>query len=57
MTLERDGFVYFVGRHDDMIVSGGENINPAEIEEVLREQRPSRRPRWWVSPTRCGASA
>jgi acyl-CoA synthetase (AMP-forming)/AMP-acid ligase II len=34
---DEDGYVYFVGRHDDMIVSGGENIHPAEIEEVLHE--------------------
>lgn len=34
---DEDGFVYFVGRADDMIVSGGENIYPAEIEEVLHE--------------------
>ena len=32
-----DGFFYFVGRHDDMIISGGENIHPAEVEEVLHE--------------------
>ncbi|APX97186.1 class I adenylate-forming enzyme family protein [Natronorubrum daqingense] len=37
--IERDeeGFVYFVGRADDMIVSGGENVHPAEIEEVIYE--------------------
>ena len=34
---DEDGYVYFVGRSDDMIVSGGENIYPAEIEEVLHE--------------------
>lgn len=34
---DEDGFVYFLGRHDDMIISGGENIHPAEIEEVLHE--------------------
>ncbi|THE64065.1 long-chain fatty acid--CoA ligase [Salinadaptatus halalkaliphilus] len=34
---DEEGYLYFVGRHDDMIVSGGENIHPAEIEEVLHE--------------------
>ena len=34
---DEEGFVYFVGRYDDMIISGGENIHPAEIEEVLHE--------------------
>lgn len=32
-----DGFVYIVGRIKDMIISGGENIYPAEIESVLAE--------------------
>jgi acyl-CoA synthetase (AMP-forming)/AMP-acid ligase II len=35
--VDEDGFVHFAGRHDDMIVSGGENIYPAEVEEVLHE--------------------
>ena len=32
---DEDGFYYFVGRTDDMFVSGGENIFPGEVEAVL----------------------
>jgi acyl-CoA synthetase (AMP-forming)/AMP-acid ligase II len=32
---DRDGFYYFVGRTDDMFVSGGENIFPGEVEGLL----------------------
>lgn len=36
---DADGFHYFVGRRDDMFVSGGENIYPGEVERML-EQHP-----------------
>ncbi|RBI59989.1 hypothetical protein DMJ13_20085 [halophilic archaeon] len=32
-----DGYLHIEGRKDDMIISGGENIYPAEIENVLLE--------------------
>lgn len=33
--MDEDGYIYIVDRKKDMIVSGGENIYPREIEEVL----------------------
>jgi fatty-acyl-CoA synthase len=32
---DEEGFIYIVDRKKDMIISGGENIYPAEVEEVL----------------------
>ena len=32
---DANGFHYFVGRSDDMFVSGGENIYPADVERML----------------------
>jgi acyl-CoA synthetase (AMP-forming)/AMP-acid ligase II len=33
--LDADGYLFIEGRSDDTIIRGGENIAPAEIEEVL----------------------
>ena len=33
--LDSDGFLYLAGRADDVIIRGGVNIYPAEIEETL----------------------
>lgn len=38
--LDEAGYLYVEGRIDDIIVRGGENISPGEIEDVLR-QHPS----------------
>ncbi len=32
---DEDGYVFLAGRKDDMIIRGGENVAPAEIESVL----------------------
>jgi fatty-acyl-CoA synthase len=34
---DEDGYYYIAGRAKDMIISGGENIYPAEVEAVLHE--------------------
>jgi acyl-CoA synthetase (AMP-forming)/AMP-acid ligase II len=35
--LDEAGYLFVEGRGDDTIIRGGENIAPAEIEEVIRE--------------------
>jgi len=34
--MDEDGYIYLAGRGDDMIIRGGENISPEEVEDVLR---------------------
>lgn len=36
-TVDENGFYFFQGRADDMFVSGGHNIYPSKIEEILEE--------------------
>jgi acyl-CoA ligase (AMP-forming) (exosortase A-associated) len=35
VTMDEDGFLYFVGRRDTLIKSSGFRISPTEVEEVL----------------------
>jgi len=34
-SIDDEGFIYINMRRDDLIVSGGENVNPKEVEDVL----------------------
>jgi 2-furoate---CoA ligase len=34
-SVDADGDLWVAGRVDDMIISGGENIHPVEVEDVL----------------------
>jgi acyl-CoA synthetase (AMP-forming)/AMP-acid ligase II len=36
-TWDEDEYVTIVGRKDDMIISGGENIHPTQVEAILAE--------------------
>ncbi len=35
VTYDEDGFLYYVGRRDDLIKSSGYRISPSEIEDVI----------------------
>lgn len=33
--MDEEGYIYLAGRGDDLIIRGGENISPQEVEDVL----------------------
>lgn len=35
VTMDEDGYLYFVGREDDMIKTSGYRVSPTEVEEVV----------------------
>ena len=63
--MDADGYLYLAGRKDDLIIRGGENISPDEVEAVLRthpaiEEAGHRPPRYGLGRTgdghRCAQS-
>ena len=49
--VDEDGFLFIVDRIKDMIIRGGYNVYPREVEEVSTLTRPSPRRRSSASPT------
>src|SRR5262249_21735733 len=37
-TMDRDGYIRITGRIKDIIIRGGENVSPKEIEDLMRQQ-------------------
>jgi acyl-CoA ligase (AMP-forming) (exosortase A-associated) len=37
VTRDEDGFLYFVGRQDEMIKTSGYRVSPTEVEDVIQE--------------------
>ena len=53
--FDADGRLFIDGRDDEMIVSGGENVFPREVEDLLADHE--RSPRWRSSASRTTSSA
>lgn len=34
--IDEEGFIYLVDRKKDLVISGGENVYPVEVEEIIR---------------------
>jgi long-chain acyl-CoA synthetase len=35
--MDKDGYIYLVDRKKDLVISGGENVYPVEVEEVIQK--------------------
>ena len=53
--IDEEGFYYIVDRWKDMYISGGENVYPAEVEEVLYQLPGWPKRRSSASKTKSGA--
>src|SRR3546814_1159419 len=42
VAIDEDGFMTVVGRTKDMIISGGLNIYPKEIEDIIQDRKSTR---------------
>jgi len=54
--MDADGFVYVVDRIKDMIVSGGENVYSAEVENAITQLAAVSMAAVIACPTSAGAS-
>ena len=51
-TVRRDeeGYLYFIGRRDEMMKTSGYRVSPTEVEEILRHPAWSANARLWRRP-------
>ena len=49
--LDEEGYLYFVGRMDDIIKTRGEKVAPKEVEAVFSTFPESKKQPWWASMT------
>ena len=52
-SRDADGYLWFKGRADDLIISAGYRISPVEVEQCLLGIRPWSRPRSSACRTNC----
>jgi len=45
--FDDEGYLYVLNRLDDRIITGGENVEPGEVIDVLESSRRPRTPPWW----------
>ena len=50
VVRDEEGFLYFVGRRDEMIKTSGYRVSPTEIEEVAYRRV------WWATPWRSAST-
>jgi long-chain acyl-CoA synthetase len=53
--FDHDNYLFIRDRKKDMVIVGGFNVYPREVEEALLTHPDGWKPPWWVSPTAIGA--
>jgi malonyl-CoA/methylmalonyl-CoA synthetase len=53
--IDADGYVTIIGRSKDLVISGGYNVYPAEVEATLNELPGVAESAWWACRTRISA--